>query len=63
MGFLFLIFPFLLIAASVVVFFRELSINYYNPLPKFENGDKRINDIDFIKTRCVVKFSQKDDAE
>lgn len=63
MEFLFLVFPFLLIAVSVIVFLKELSINYYNPLPKFENGDKLINNIDFIKTRCVVKFSQKDDAE
>lgn len=57
MSILFLGTPLMLIIGSFVVIKRELYIKYYNPLPKFENGDKRIDDIRIIKTRKIEDFS------
>lgn len=41
------------IVGGGVVIIRDLYTHYYNPLPKFENGDKRIDEIHFIKTRKI----------
>lgn len=33
---------------------REFLIMFYNPLPRFTNGDKRIAEIKVVKTRTIV---------
>ncbi len=50
----------LLIVGSVVISVRELCINYYNPLPKFANGDKRLDQIRLVKTRKITDTSQQE---
>lgn len=49
-----------LIIGSFIIIVRELLVRYYNPLPKFENGDKRIDDIRLFKTRKIEGFSQRE---
>lgn len=49
----------LLILGVSIVSVRELYINYYNPLPKFENGDKRLDQIHFVKTRKITDTIQR----
>lgn len=39
---------------SVIVCLREVLIQFYNPLPRFTNGDKRMCDIVIIKTRDIT---------
>lgn len=54
MTFLLFIFPFLLIMASIIICVREVCINYFNPIPKFDNKyEKPINEIDFVKCRRI----------
>ncbi len=49
----------MLIGFVLIICIRELYINHYNPLPKFQNGDRRLDDIEFIKTRTIEdKFQQ-----
>ena len=35
---------------------KEIKKNFYNPLPKVENGDKRISEIKIAKTRTISSF-------
>lgn len=32
---------------------RAILANYYNPIPKFQNGDKRSSEIEVEKTRSI----------
>lgn len=45
-----------LIVGSFIIIIRELYIRYYNPMPKFKNGDKRIDEIPLVKTRKIEDF-------
>jgi len=46
---LFLILPITFVIIGAIICIRELYLNYYNPIPKFENdNDKRIDEIEFI---------------
>lgn len=59
MEFLLLLISIVLIVVVAVLCIRELYINHYNPLPKFENGDKRLDQIKFVKTRKITGISQR----
>ena len=54
---IFFILIFVVILPLFVLFvgFECLYENYLNPLPKFKNGDKSDNSIEFVKTRKIVK--------
>ena len=54
---IFFILIFVVILPLFVLFvgFGCLYENYLNPLPKFKNGDKSDNSIEFVKTRKIVK--------
>lgn len=41
------------IIITFIICVRELYINYYNPLPKFDDYDKSLNEIAFIKSRKI----------
>lgn len=47
----------LCVLTGVIIFCsREIKAAFYNPLPKLENGDKRIGEIRVVKTRKLVKY-------
>lgn len=43
----------IVIIPSIAICVRELLIIYYNPIPKFDDMDKSINEIVFTKTRSI----------
>lgn len=51
----------LLVGCLIGVCTRELLMNYYNPILKFGNGDKRIGEIKVMKTRSIVNYSSTED--
>ena len=54
---LFLIFPISLIVLTLIICIRELRLNHFNPIPKFDDKiEKSINTIEFVKCRCIEKF-------
>lgn len=42
-----------LITITAVICIREMYINYYNPIPKFNDSEKDLSKIPFIKTRII----------
>lgn len=45
---------------TIVICIREFFIQFYNPLPRFANGDKYLSEIEIIKTRDMsISGSEK----
>lgn len=45
---------------TIVICIREFLILFYNPLPRFANGDKYLSEIEIIKTRDIsISGSEK----
>lgn len=44
---------------TALVGLRNVRIHYNNPLPKFENGDKRIGNVKLSKTRVISSSKDK----
>ncbi len=42
------------ITMCLAICLRELFVAYYNPIPKFDDSDKNINQISFLKTRSIL---------
>jgi len=45
-----------ILIGTIILCIRELLIAFYNPLPKFENGDKQISDIEVKNFRHIEQY-------
>lgn len=52
-----LLFALAIVTISIVICIREIYIIYYNPSPKFNDVEKDINDVQFVKTRTIKEIN------